>query len=155
MHWNYFSLAIDLSSSIKSCHEVYVTHGGNDTVQCCRTWLIIIELWPFSHHNLQKNDLFFIFSSKWPPRKSQNVKNEHFYQWILKDNDIYFRKITASWIWGNSFIVKNIGFLHNMLPPQYCVTGPPWVKRTQWYVYNWINHDDTTLATMDIILLQH
>ena len=25
-------------------------------------------------------------------------------------------------------MVKNIGFLHNMLPPQLCVTGPRWVK---------------------------
>ena len=24
--------------------------------------------------------------------------------------------------------VKDIGFLHNMLPPQYCVTGPRWVN---------------------------
>ena len=24
--------------------------------------------------------------------------------------------------------MKNIGFLHNMLPPQYCVTGPWWVN---------------------------
>ena len=24
--------------------------------------------------------------------------------------------------------MKNIGFSHNMLPPQYCVTGPRWVK---------------------------
>ena len=24
--------------------------------------------------------------------------------------------------------MKNIGFLHNMLPPQYCVTGPRWVN---------------------------
>ena len=25
-------------------------------------------------------------------------------------------------------MVKNIGFLHNMLPPQHCVTGPRWVN---------------------------
>ena len=45
---------------------------------------------------------------------------------ILKDDDVYFHKITAAWIWGNSFIVKNIGFLHNMLP------SPYWVTRSQW-----------------------
>ena len=28
--------------------------------------------------------------------------------------------------------MKNIGFLHNMLPPQYCVTGPQWVKLKFW-----------------------
>ena len=31
-------------------------------------------------------------------------------------NDVYFQKITESQIWGNYFIVKNIGLLHNMLP---------------------------------------
>ena len=40
---------------------------------------------------------------------------------------------------GNSFIVKNIGFIHNMLPPPYCVTGPRWVNlnprnRIQWNI---------------------
>ena len=38
-------------------------------------------------------------------------------------------KLTESLIWGNSFIVKNIGFLYNMLPLPYCVTRPQWVKQ--------------------------
>ena len=71
---------------------------------------------------------FCIFSAKWPPQEESKCKNAQFLQWILKDDDVYFQKITASKIWGNSFIMKNIGFLHNMLPPQYSVTGPWWVK---------------------------
>ena len=58
--------------------------------------LISIELWLFSPHNLEKNDFYFIFSSKWPPRKSQNIKMRNILQWILKDDDVYFKKITAS-----------------------------------------------------------
>ena len=38
------------------------------------------------------------------------------------------KKITKSWIRENSFIVINIGFLHNMLPSPYCVTRPQWVN---------------------------
>ena len=62
------------------------------------------------------------------PQEESKCKNAQFLQWILKDDDVYFQKITASSIWGNSFIVKNIGFLHIMLLPQYCVTVPQWVK---------------------------
>ena len=29
---------------------------------------------------------------------------------ILKDDDVSFKKITASYIWGNSSVVKNVGF---------------------------------------------
>ena len=44
-----------------------------------------------------KNWIFWIFFRQSdPPRKSQNVKNEQFLQWILKDDDVYFQKITAS-----------------------------------------------------------
>ena len=63
-----------------------------------------------------------------PPQEESKCQNAQFLQWILKDNDVYFQRITASEILGNSFIVKNIGFLHNMLPPPYCVTGPRWVN---------------------------
>ena len=91
--------------------------------------LILIELWPFSPHNPLKKWFFFaFFRQSDPPQEESKCKNAQFLQWILKDDDVYFQKITASKIWGNSFIMKNIGFLHNMLPPQYCVTGPWWVN---------------------------
>ena len=34
-----------------------------------------------------KNDVFLFF---------RQSKNAQFFQWILKDNDVYFQKITAS-----------------------------------------------------------
>ena len=111
--------------------------------------LILIELWPFSPHNLSKNDFFFcIFSAKWPPQEESKCKNAQFLQWILKDDDVYFQKITASKIWGNSFIMKNIGFLHNMLPPQYCVTGPWWVKQARdWWMISCNDRNITNTKT--------
>ena len=30
------------------------------------------------------------------PQEESNCKNAQFLQWILKDNDVYFQKITAS-----------------------------------------------------------
>ena len=44
------------------------------------------------------------------------------------------KKITASLIWGGYFIVKHIGFLHNMLPLQYFVTGPRLVNK-RWMIF--------------------
>ena len=81
--------------------------------------------------------IFFFFflgggSSKWPPhpQEESKCKNAQFLQWILKDEDVYFKKkIQHLKFGGIFFIVKNIGFLHNMLPPPYCVTGPRWVKK--------------------------
>ena len=58
--------------------------------------LSLIELWPFSPHNLWKSDFFLFFRQSDPPRKSQNVKNAQFLQWILKDDDVYFQNITVS-----------------------------------------------------------
>ena len=49
-------------------------------------------------------------------QEESKCKNAQFLQWILQDDDVYFQKITESQIWGNYFIVKNIGLLHNMLP---------------------------------------
>ena len=51
----------------------------------------------------------FIFFRQSDPQEESKCKNAQFLQWILND-DVYFKKITASWIWGNSFIMKNIGF---------------------------------------------
>ena len=88
----------------------------------------------FSPQPLKKGFVLFFFVKVTPPPSPQEeskCKNAQFLQWILKDDDVCFKKITASWIWGNSFIVKNIVFLHNMLPPPYCVTGPRWVKSTK------------------------
>ena len=58
----------------------------------------------FSPQPLKKLFFFAFFRQSDPPRKSQNVKMPQFLQWILKDDDVYFQKITASKIWGNSFI---------------------------------------------------
>ena len=90
-------------------------------------------------------------SSKWPPQEESKCKNPQFLQLILKGDVVYFHKITASQIWGNSFIVKNIGILHNMLPPQYCVTGPRWVKWEMGdfskLIKNTVNHHNLTHYT--------
>ena len=76
-----------------------------------------------------------MFSSKWsPPQEESKCENAQFLQWILKDDDVFFKKITASKILGNSFIVKCVGVLHSMLPPQYCVTGPRWVNLCKAFV---------------------
>ena len=58
--------------------------------------LILSELWPFSPHNLSKNDFLKKFSSKWPPQEESKCKNAQFLQWILKGDVVYFQKITAS-----------------------------------------------------------
>ena len=46
-----------------------------------------------------KNEFFYIFSPKWPPppppQEESKCKNAQFLQWILKDDDVYFLKITA------------------------------------------------------------
>ena len=114
----------------------------------------------FSPQPLKKWFFFCIFSAKWPPQEESKCKNAQFLQWILKDDDVYFQKITASKIWGNSFIMKNIGILHNMLPPQYCVTGPWWVKWEMGdfskLIKNTVNHhnltDNTCLSEKTTIL---
>ena len=36
------------------------------------------------------------WSSKWPPQEELKCKNAQFLQWILKDDDVYFKKTTAS-----------------------------------------------------------
>ena len=59
-----------------------------------------------------------------PPQEESKCTNAQFLQWILKR----WWCLLSQNFWGNSFIGKNIGFLHNMLPPQYCVTGPRWVN---------------------------
>ena len=46
----------------------------------------------FSQQPLKKW-IFFIFSSKWPPQEESKCKNAQFLQWILKDDDVYFKKI--------------------------------------------------------------
>ena len=42
-----------------------------------------------------KNDFFFISSPKWPPHEESKCTNAQFLQRILKDDDVYFKKITA------------------------------------------------------------
>ena len=75
-------------------------------------------------------NFFGIFRQSDPPspQEDSKCKNAQFLQWILKDDDAYFKKIRASYIWMNSFTMKNVGILNNMLPPPYCVTGPRWVN---------------------------
>ena len=58
--------------------------------------LLLIELWPFSPHNLWKSYLFFYFFIKVTPQEESKCKNAQFLRWILKDDDVYFKKITAS-----------------------------------------------------------
>ena len=55
--------------------------------------LILIELWPFSPHNLQKIDFFF---AKVTPQEKSKCINAPFLQWILKDDHVYFQKNSAS-----------------------------------------------------------
>ena len=44
-----------------------------------------------------KKWLFLIFYVKvTPPQEESKCKNAQFLQWILKDDDVYFQKITAS-----------------------------------------------------------
>ena len=88
----------------------------------------------FSQQPLKK--FFFVRQSAPPPPQESKCKNAQFLQWILKDDYVYFQKITESSFLGNYFIVENLGFLHVMLPPQYCVTGPQWVKY-QIYQVSW------------------
>ena len=42
--------------------------------------------------------IFFGFfrQSDTPPQEELKCKNAQFLQWILKDDDVYFKKITAS-----------------------------------------------------------
>ena len=70
----------------------------------------------FSPQPLKKLIFLDFFVKVPPPQEESKCKNAQFLQWILWDDDVYFKKITESQIWENYFIVKNIGLLHNMLP---------------------------------------
>ena len=51
----------------------------------------------FSPQPLKKWLIFLDFFFKvTPPQEESKCKNVQFLQWILKDDDVYFRKITAS-----------------------------------------------------------
>ena len=44
-----------------------------------------------------KNFFFFIYLFvKFTPQEESKCKNAQFLQWILKDDEVYFKKITAS-----------------------------------------------------------
>ena len=43
-----------------------------------------------------KNDFFLEFFVKVTPQEESKCKNAQFLQWILKYDDVYFKKITAS-----------------------------------------------------------
>ena len=58
--------------------------------------LILIELWPFLSTTFEKVDFFGFFRQSDPPREESKCKNVQFLQGILKDDDVYFQKITAS-----------------------------------------------------------
>ena len=75
-------------------------------------------------------NFFGFFRQSDPPRKSQNAKMRNFCNGFYKMMMSTLKKITESQIWGNYFIVKNIGLLHNMLPSPWCVTRPQWVNWT-------------------------
>ena len=40
--------------------------------------------------------IFFYFFAKVTPQEESKCKNVQFLQWILKDDDVYLQKITAS-----------------------------------------------------------
>ena len=44
----------------------------------------------------KKMIFFLFFSSKRPPQEETKYKNAQFLQWILQDDDVYLKKITAS-----------------------------------------------------------
>ena len=54
----------------------------------------------FSPQPLKKMPFFLFFRQSDPPppppQEEPNYKNAQFLQWILKDDDVYFQKITAS-----------------------------------------------------------
>ena len=78
--------------------------------------LLLIELWSFSPTTFKKVIFFLFFRQSDPPRNSQNAKMRNFCKGFYKMMMSTFKKITESQIWGNYFIMKNIGLLHNMLP---------------------------------------
>ena len=43
-----------------------------------------------------KKWIFLDFFAKVTPQEESKCKNAQFLQWILKDDDVYFQKITAS-----------------------------------------------------------
>ena len=91
-----------------------------------------------------------------PPGTVKNVKMRNFCNGFSKMMMSTFKKNTAYQIWGNYFIVKNIGFLHNMLPPQYCVTGPRWVNKLWlllFYITFYCLHNLYTTQTFCSVLL--
>ena len=48
--------------------------------------------------------------------------------------------------------MKNIGFLHNMLPLPYCVTGPQWIKRLS-YSRGWKSKSKEILCEVYLCIL--
>ena len=55
--------------------------------------LILIELWPFSPHNLSKNDFLKIFSSKWPPQEESKCNKAN-----LRDLIAATGLVISNWI---------------------------------------------------------
>ena len=43
-----------------------------------------------------KKMIFFLIFVKVTPQEELKCKNAQFLQWIIKDDDVYFQKITAS-----------------------------------------------------------
>ena len=56
--------------------------------------LILIELWPLP--TTSKKMIFFIIFRQSDPQEESKCNNVQFLQCILKDDDVYFQKITAS-----------------------------------------------------------
>ena len=50
----------------------------------------------FSPQPLKKWFFYLFFRQIDPPQEESKCKNAQFLQWILKDDDVYFQKITAS-----------------------------------------------------------
>ena len=50
----------------------------------------------FSSQPLKNWFFLNIFFAKVTPQEESKCKNAQFLQWILKDDDVYFKKITAS-----------------------------------------------------------
>ena len=67
---------------------------------------------PVSRFSLILSKILFTAFEKWfffvkvTPQEELKCKNEQFLQWSLKEDDVYFNIITASFIWGYSFILK-------------------------------------------------
>ena len=117
------------------CFTPYWRHQSLSYLK--KIWMPVSNInwcpWTFKGFNIQ---LFCHLVSRFTliitniPQEESKCKYAQFLHWILKDDDVYFKKNHSILNLREFCRCEYIGFLHNMLPSPYGVTRPQWVNIT-------------------------